>query len=618
MARTGAGRRISRDAAEVASVRSSLVAAVTLSLLCTTAPADAQTADGAAVFDSSCRTCHNGAPDNRAPSQDVLSRRSPEAILSALTAGAMRPQGGRLTGAERRAVAEFLTGRALGGDLTGAARGRCATVPSMVVPPGSPAWTGWSTSSSNGRFQSAQQSGLTAQTVPHLTLKWALGFPDATSAWSQPTIVGGRLFVGSQNGTVYALDAKSGCILWTFSARTGVRTAPVLGERAGGGYAIYFGDTGANLYAVNAATGQEIWRRQVDEHPFARITGSPTLDGARLFVPISSLEETAASQPGYACCSFRGSVAAIDINDGHTIWQTYMVEPPQELGRTPQGVPLLGPSGVGVWSSPTVDRKRGVVYVTTGNTYSGKTAAPTTDAILALDPRTGAIKWSKQLTIDDVFGCRAGSANCVDKAGPDFDFGTPATLATTKAGRDLLILGQKSGMAYAVDPDKQGALVWEYRAGQGSLWGGIQWGVAVDSERVYLPVSDIRTPTPGGLHAVDLATGQRVWYQPPPPLKCRGGATCNAALISPPTLIPGVLFSGSNDGGFRAHSTKDGSIIWEFDTNREFLTLNGVRATGGAIQAAGPAVAGGMVYINAGYGDHLGRPGNVLLAFEVQ
>jgi polyvinyl alcohol dehydrogenase (cytochrome) len=336
-------------------------------------------------------------------------------------------------------------------------------------------------------------------------------------------------------------------------------------------------------------------------------------------VPVSSLEETAASQAGYACCTFRGSVAAIDIEDGHTIWKTYMVEPAQELGRTPQGVPLLGPSGVGVWSSPTVDRKRGLVYITTGNTYSGKTAAPTTDAILALDPRSGAIKWSKQLTANDIFGCRAGSANCLEKAGPDFDFGTPAILATTRAGRDLLILGQKSGMAYAVDPDKQGAVVWEYRAGQGSIWGGIQWGVAVDGDRVYLPVSDIRTPAPGGLHAVDLETGKRIWFQPPPPLKCKAtGATCNAALISPPTLIPGVLFSGSNDGALRAHSTKDGSILWEFDTNREFLTLNGVRATGGAIQAAGPAVAGGMVYINAGYGDHLGRPGNVLLAFEVQ
>jgi polyvinyl alcohol dehydrogenase (cytochrome) len=190
-------------------------------------------------------------------------------------------------------------------------------------------------------------------------------------------------------------------------------------------------------------------------------------------------------------------------------------------------------------------------------------------------------------------------------------------LATTAAGRDLIIVGQKSGMAYALDPARQGATVWEYRAGQGSIWGGIQWGVAIDGERAYLPVSDIRTPKPGGLHAVNLATGERIWYQPPPPLKCTAAPNCNAALISAPTLIPGVLFSGSNDGALRAHATSDGSIVWEFDTNREFLTVNGVRAHGGSIQGPGPTIVGGMVYVNAGYGDHLGRPGNVLLAFGV-
>ena len=174
-------------------------------------------------------------------------------------------------------------------------------------------------------------------------------------------------------------------------------------------------------------------------------------------------------------------------------------------------------------------------------------------------------------------------------------------------------------MAYAVDPDKQGEILWQYRAGEGSIWGGIQWGMSTDGEQLYIPVSDIRTPKPGGLHAVSLATGERTWNQPPPALKCAPGTpTCNAALISAPTLIPGVVFSGSNDGGLRAHSTTDGSVIWEFDTNQDFTTLNRVRASGGAIQGPGPTIAGGMLYLNAGYGDHMGRPGNVLLAFEPQ
>lgn len=588
-------------------------------LLAALAGAPQATPDGAAIFARDCATCHNGEPNNRAPAPDVLRQRSPEAILSALTAGGMRPQGGRLTGSERRAVAEYLSGRPLGGDITGATVGRCTTVPSLVVRADAPAWRGWSPASGNTRFQTEAQAGLTAKDVTRLTLKWAFGFPDATSAWSQPTVAGGRLFVGSQNGTVYALDAKSGCIIWTFTARSGVRTAPVFGDRpTGGGYAVYFGDTGANVYAIDASSGAQLWMRRVDEHPFARVTGSPTLDGSRLYVPISSIEETAASQPGYQCCTFRGSIAALDTATGDIVWKTYTIPEAKPVGKNAAGTTLLAPAGVGVWASPTVDAKRHLVYIVTGNTYAGSSPEELTDSLVALDPATGAIRWSKQFTTGDVFGCRAGGPNCLEKAGPDFDFGTPAMLLTTRAGKDIVLLGQKSGVAYAVDPDKQGEVLWQYRAAQGSIWGGIQWGMSVDDTRLYIPVSDIRLPKPGGLHAVDLATGERAWYQPPQELKCKAGPTCNAALISAPTLIAGVLFAGANDGGLRAYSTKDGEVIWEFDTNREFTTLNQVRATGGSIQGPGPTIVGGMVYVNAGYGDHMGHAGNVLLAFEPQ
>jgi polyvinyl alcohol dehydrogenase (cytochrome) len=394
------------------------------------------------------------------------------------------------------AVSEFLTGRSLGGDVTGSTAGRCSAPAPLRVAPETLAWTGWSPTSSNARAQTAERAGLTAAEVPKLTLKWAFGFPDSTSAWSQPTVAGERLFVGSQNGTVYALDARSGCIIWTFTAQSGVRTAPVFGARPDGpGYTVYFGDTGANVYALDAETGLPRWTRRVHDHPFARVTGTPTLDGERLYVPISSLEETAANQTGYQCCTFRGSVAALSPATGEVIWPIYFVPPAAIVGTTDAGTPLWAPSGVAVWSSPTVDSKRQLLYVTTGNTYSGTAAEPMTDAVMALDPRTGARKWSKQLTVGDVFGCKAGAANCLEKAGPDFDFGTPAVLVTTREGQDLILLGQKSGMAYAVDPDREGELVWQYRAGQGSIWGGIQWGIAADGDTVFLPVSDIRTPS---------------------------------------------------------------------------------------------------------------------------
>src|SRR5439155_15721500 len=441
----------------------------------------------------------------------------PAAILSALTAGGMGPQGGRLSGAGRRAVAEYLSGRALGGDITGASAGRCASSPPLPDPDASPSWAGWAPSPSNARFQDARQAGLTAEQVPQLSLKWAFGFPDATSAWSQPTVASGRLFVGSQNGTVYALDAKSGCIHWTFTAKSGVRTALPFGRLAGwSAYAVYFGDTGANVYALDAATGRELWSRAIDSHPLARVTGSPTLYQGRLFVPVSSIEETAAGQQGYQCCTFRGSLSALDATSGAVVWRTFLVPEPKEAGKNAAGVTLWGPSGVGIWSAPTIDVKRNLVYAATGNTYSAP-AQPTSDAIVAFDPATGAITWIKQLTSGDVFGCRAGSANCGEKAGPDFDVATPAMLVTLAGGRDVIVVAQKSGMAYAIDPDKAGETLWQYRAGDGSIWGGIQWGAAVDGERAYLPVSDIRLPKPGGLHAVSLASGERAWYVPPPP-----------------------------------------------------------------------------------------------------
>src|SRR5262245_59073435 len=377
------------------------------------ARAFAQAPDGQAIFTRDCASCHDGAEGSRAPKLEILRQRSPEAILAALTAGGMRPQGARLTGAERRAVAEFASGKTLGGDITGASVGRCAAdKPIAPELDGSP-WPSWSPSLANNRFQTREKAGLTAAQVPKLSLKWAFGFPDATSAWSQPTVAAGRLFVGSQNGTVYSLDPGTGCIYWTFTARSGVRTAITFGrmDQTPDGvhrFAVYFGDTGANVYALDAFTGREIWSREMDAHRHARITGSPTLHNGRLFVPVSSIEETAASQQGYECCTFRGSLNALDARNGDVLWRTFLVPEPQPAGTSAAGVRLWGPSGVGIWSAPTVDARRNIVYAATGNTYSAP-AQPTADAVVAFDPASGAIKWIKQFTPRDVFGCRPGS-----------------------------------------------------------------------------------------------------------------------------------------------------------------------------------------------------------------
>ena len=577
-------------------------------------PAQEPNSIGEALFVDRCAGCHSGSADSRAPAPDALRQRSASSILEVLANGSMRVQGATLSGSERRAIAEYLGG-ALAGEPTGAASGRCTASATFNL--AGSAWNGWGATLANRREQSAAATALSASQVPQLKLKWAFGFPDATSAWAQPTLAGGWVFVGSQNGTVYALDARSGCIRWVFSADGGVRTAISVGARHGGA-AVFFGDTAAKAYALDAQSGHLLWKTKIEDHPLARITGAPALYRGRLYVPMSSYEESQGARPEYGCCTFRGSLSSVDAVSGKIVWRTYMIsEQPKPRGKSSAGATLYGPAGAPIWSAPTIDAQRGLIYVATGNAYTG-IAAPTSDAVVALS-LSGKIKWIKQLYPNDVFvsGCRtkAQNPNCADQSGPDYDFGNSPILAALPRGGRAIVIGQKSGIGWALDPEKRGEVLWQYRAGAGGALGGIEWGSAVDAEHAYFAVSDISGPTPGGLHAVDLQSGQRVWYAPPQPPRCTAAPRCNSAQAAAISVIPGVVFSGSNDGALRAYSTVDGAILWEADTNRDFQTVNGVAAKGASMLGPGPTIADGMVYVSSGYGAFGGRPGNVLLAY---
>ena len=490
--------------------------------------------DGETLFQSHCAGCHSGAAEARAPTREVLRQRSASAILEVLANGSMRIQGATLSGPERRAIAEYLGGAGLAGDPTGAGRGRCET--SSTFSMSGPSWNGWGATLENRRAQSAVAAGLSEALLPRLRLKWAFGFPDATSAWAQPTVVGGWIFVGSQNGSVYALDAKSGCIRWVFSADGGVRTAISVGAVRAGRAAVYFGDTGAKAYALDAASGALLWKTKIEAHPLARITGAPALYRDRLYVPMSSYEESQGSRPEYGCCTFRGSLSSLDARTGKLIWRTYMISgEPKPRGKSSSGVTLYGPAGAPIWSAPTIDAARGLIYVGTGNSYAGS-AAPGSDAVVALN-LSGKIMWAKQLFANDVFvsGCRAktGNPNCADAGGPDYDLGNSPILAALPHGRSVIVVGQKSGIGWALDPEKRGEVIWQYRAGAGGALGGIEWGPAVDADHAYFAVSDILSPTPGGLHAVSLQGGERVWFAPPlPPHMCRRPALQRCASRS--------------------------------------------------------------------------------------
>ena len=590
-------------------------------------PVSAQNPNGEALFGRHCAACHVNPTEDDVPTRAEMSTLATNSIVESLTEGTMRLQGQALTPAERIAVAELVTGRPVLAASTPPVQGQC--IASGVFAPGnSPVWNGWGLDVRNRRYQ-AEPGGITAANVANLRLKWAFGVADATQSRSQPAIVGGRLFMGSQSGTIYALDAVTGCTHWTYKAQAGVRTAISVGPVGAAGHAIYFADAQARAYAVDAATGRELWVRKVDDHPAARATGAPTLHAGRLYVVTSGVsEETAASMPDYECCTFRGSLTALDATTGDVVWKTYTVDPPRRRGTSTSGKPLWGPAGSPIWSAPTVDEVRGLIYAATGNAYADPPPR-TSDAIVAFDIATGRIRWINQIMPDVwILGCDApppglpggGEApvgdnpNCPEEVGPDFDFSASPALVTLANGRDALVVPQKSGVGYLLDPARRGREIWQYRWGRGSPVGGV-WGAATDGTNAYFAVADQFTPEPGGLHAVSLATGQRVWYTPPPAPVCAAGQGCTPAQSAALTAIPGVVFSGSADGAVRAYASADGRVLWTFDTNREFASVNGVKANGGSIDGPGPVVAGGMVYVTAGNGGFVGTPGNVLLAF---
>ncbi|MFN7996211.1 MAG: PQQ-binding-like beta-propeller repeat protein [Bryobacteraceae bacterium] len=599
--------------------------------------AAAYSQDGAAAYKEHCAQCHDKGVQ-RAPQLGALKALSPESILEALTSGKMAEQGKSLTTSERRAVAMFVSGKAFG-TTEAANQGACSgTTPPLEDPLTGPHWNGWGVGPSNDRFQPAAMAGLTAAQAPRLKLKWAFGYAGVLRASGQPTVAAGRVFVGSEQGRVYALDATSGCTSWSFKADANVRTAMSIG-RLGQKWALYFGDQRAQAYAVDAATGSLIWKVRVEAHPAAVITGAPALYRGRLYVPFSSYEEVTGANPKYECCKFRGGVTALDAESGKQIWRSYTIpEEPRPVRKNKQGTQLWGPSGAGVWSSPTIDPKKHVIYVTTGDSYSDP-AANTSDAFVAFDMETGKMLWSRQLTSGDAFnvGCPNGD-NCPESKGPDYDFGCSPALVDLPNGKRALIAGQKSGMVHALDPDQQGEVLWQKRVGQGGSLGGVQWGVAADRRNVYVALSDFKiaymgTARPGanrtvfgtfaspdskaggGTFALDLATGERAWYTAPP--GCGDKPGCSPAQSAAVTAVDGVVFSGSLDGHLRAYSSADGKILWDVDTARDYETVNGVPGKGGSIDGPGPVIAGGTLYVNSGYGFFGGMPGNVLLAFTV-
>ena len=584
---------------------------------------------GAGFFGDYCLQCHGTPPVDRAPDTATIHQMPPERIYASLTTGSMREMAKDLTDAQKKGIAEYMSGRRLGSSGSGEAKemsNRCSSTPPIRAN-GAAAWPGWSPDPTNARFQDAKAAGLTASDVSKLKLKWAFGSPAAMSMYAQPSFFSGRVFVGSDSGHVYAVDAASGCVYWSFQAQAGIRTAATIGPVRPGSstYAAFFGDVRGNVYAVDVQSGKLLWRIAADPHPMSRIVGAPILHERRLYVAVTMLEEVESNSPNYRCCSGRGNIVALDTETGRQIWKTYTIEEePFIIKKTPDK-DVWGPSGAGVWSTPTLDLKRRAIYFGTGNGFTGVTK--TSDAIFALNMDTGKVLWTFQATENDIWhvGCPQGvpgmpnegrggrgrggppREDCVPVVtAPDWDFSSSPILVRLSGGREMLIAGQKSGAIWALDPDRKGAVLWKYESPQERGRMGILFGGAADGQNAYFN-------SRGGIFAVQLS-GSEKWFVPlaAPTGDMKNHPGASAAV----TAISGVVLSVGLDGQIRALDANDGKLLWEYNTAREFETVNGVKAKGGSMGSGGVAVANGMLFVASGYvGFQNGAPGNVLLAF---
>ncbi|MDG1986946.1 MAG: PQQ-binding-like beta-propeller repeat protein [Halieaceae bacterium] len=582
---------------------------------------------GRPLYESQCASCHEGGV-YKAPHKVWLELMSSRTLYNAMTEGIMAPQSKGLSDLEKREVVEYLTLEPFDESQLSPEYQYCQEVGKLAGAYNPKELVGWGHDTS--RFVPPEIAGFASEEAKRLKLKWSFGYPGALRARSQPTIAMRTIFTGSQDGTVYALDLETGCVRWAFGASAEVRTGIVLGEVENGRKLAFFGDLIANAYAVDAITGELVWKIRTDGHSSATLTGTPAFYDNKLFIPISSLEVTAAADTSYDCCTFRGSVLAVNAENGERDWQSFSI--PQvatEVGKTSAGARILSPSGVPVWSSPTVDTVNNMLIFGTGENYSTP-ADGNSDAIVAVDLNTGERLWHRQIFAGDAWNVAcmfAGNPNCPEENGPDFDQGSSPLLVDLANGDRIIVAGHKDGRVIGYDVNSTSPPRWEIKLGRGSIQGGVHWGMAAVGATIYAPINDMNDTQNGdfldptlarpGIAAVDANSGEVLWQHVQEDVCDPGIRFCDPGISAPVTAISDAVIAGHLDGFVRIYEEATGEVIWEFDTTQDLQTVNGVQARGASISGAGPAVGHGHMVINSGYGLYSHEPGNALLVFSI-
>lgn len=592
---------------------------------------------GKAVYDKACASCHEQPDLTRAPSLTALKAMRYGQLHYALTDGKMQPQGALLTSIERASVIDFLVGRNVAEDQW-IEKMMCAPNRRLISLRMPPTVLGFGFDKRNSRTLTSGQAGLTRDDVKNLELAWAFAVPRATTVRAQPAVVGSTLFIPlAESPTMVAMDVsrEQPCLKWVYRTDLPLRTGVGYGSLPGGRKVLVFSDVAAQVHMIDAATGEFMWRTRVGMWGLSNTTGTPVIHGSRVYVPLSASEINVGANEDHECCKTHGAVIALESLSGRKVWVTHMMEDAKPVRDRGDGKMIWGPSGAPIWNSPSIDEKRGVLYVGTGEATS-EPAEKTTDAIIAINLRDGRIRWSFQATDNDIFltGCmnRRDGLNCPKESRMlDVDFGASTILAQRSDGKDILLAGQKSGTLWALDPDNGGKLVWRRDFGSGSPLGGIHWGIAWEGERVFAPIHffpgrDGKDPNQvPGIHGVNVDTGEVLWsYESK--ADCTGDRAsrvtgCDRAIgfSGAPTVIDGAVFQGSVDGYLRAFDAETGEVLFEYDTARSYEAINGVTGKGGSIDNASIVATNGYVFVNSGYALIGGQTGgNVILAFRTR
>lgn len=601
---------------------------------------------GASTYQASCAACHDNASATGAPDRTTLARMAPGQIVNAMMTGKMIAQAATLSSEQVSLVAAYLSDvKDVNDDWIEASR--CPANRRTPALTAQPAVSTFGFDLENSRTLSNAQAGLKPGDLDSMELAWAVAFPQTVSMRSQAAVVGNTLFLpaGEYKNRMFAFDvsdASKPCIQWVYEGDKALRSSASYGVRPDGRAVVLVGDVSAQVHMIDAKSGAEIWTSSIALFPGSIATGTPVLVGDKVVAPVSQYEIMMAGYDAHLCCKTHGGVVALNAISGKRVWESRTMEDAKPIRDRGDGQMIWGPSGAPIWNSPSIDLKRGQLYVGTGEATSPP-AHPNTDALMAISLADGKVRWSFQATANDIFigGCspggapRAGSTrlNCVpeiDTVYRDVDFGASTIIAKTKSGRDLVLGGQKSGAVWAMNPDS-GQVVWRTDLGTGGPGGGVHWGIAADDTHVYAPISQPGKDIPGqkvpdnikhGIYALNLETGAIDWAFHVEP-GCSEGANkfvprCNTSfgLSGAPTVIGERVIVGGQQGMLYVLDKKTGKLMWSYDTAREYTGIGGIKGNGAAIDNASIVGVNGLLIVNSGYGVFGVGPGNVMLAFK--